>query len=215
VLRRLPSGTWWTFEKDLKERGLNTVANYYLAQSVLWPDVKIASIRDHEGNVTHHRYEARMFGVGLHQAQTALLIVAGLAFDENFANEVDFLLRKQGLCIADSSSCIDRLSKSYDAAQNHNGKFFDIMYGNARMSDFAKEFGEILDKSYTCATYRAALEPALHICRTGWPDARVNRALFPKLEDAKAFMQRYDESIFENPNTCAHMLFGDKLANAA
>ncbi len=214
-LQRLPSGTWWTFDKDLRERGLNTTANYYLAQSILWPDVKIASIRDLDGNVTHHRYEARMFGVGLHQAQTALLIVAGLAFDDDFAAKTDALLRSYGLCTKNAQTCINKLHQAYDNAQNHNGKFFDISYGDGLMADFAKEFGKILDESYTCKVYNAPLAPALHICETGWTDAKVNRALYHTLEDAKSYLQSYDPAIFTNPNTCAHMLHANKLKSAA
>lgn len=214
-LQRLPSGTWWTFDKELRERGLNTAANYYLAQSILWPDVKLAGIRDLEGNVTHHRYEARMFGVGIHQVQTALLIVAGLAFDENFADKVDFLLRTQGLCIKDAPGCVNGLRNSYSYARNHNGKFFDIIYGNGFMADFARKFADAIEQSFECKTFAHALEPILRICRTGWTDGKVNRAMFPTLEAVNAHQQSYDPEIFKNPGLCAHMIFEKDLAKAA
>jgi len=215
VLQTLPSGTWWTFEKDLKPRGLNTVANYYLAQSILWPDVKIASLRDDEGNVTQHRYEARMFGVGMHQAQTALLVTGALSFDDDFAEKVGGLLRDYGMCLREAPVCIESLTKNYDAAQGHDGAFFDVAYGTGRMRDFAKEFGALLGDSKAAALYPEQIAPALHICESGWPDGRVNQALFADLDAVKIHLRDYDARLFETPNACAHMVFGDRLESIA
>ena len=215
VLQRLPSGTWWNFEKDLKPRGLNTVANYYLAQSILWPDVKIASLRDEEGNVTQHRYEARMFGVGVHQAQTSLLITGALAFDDDFADKVGGLLRDFGMCLKDAPVCIETLVRNYEAARYHDGKFFDIAYGGGSMVDFARMFGELLGESMSARQYSDQIVPALHICDSGWPDGRVNRALVHDLDMATAFMRDFDDALYENPNVCSHMVFSKRLQQAA
>ena len=211
TLTRLPSGTWWTFEKDLKPRGLNTVANYYLAQSILWPDVKIASLRDAEGNVTQHRYEARMFGVGMHQAQTALLVTGALSFDDDFADKVSGLLRDYGMCLQEAPVCIETLMRNYQAAQNHEGQFFDVAYGTGSMIDFARDFGALLADSLAASLYPEQIVPALDICESGWPDGRVNRALFSDLEAVKAHLRDYDMGSFDDPNMCARMVFDEKL----
>lgn len=215
VLQQLPSGTYWSFNKELRERDLNTAANYYLAESILWPDVKIAALKDKDGIVTNHRYEARMFGSGIHQAQSALIIVAGLAFDKNFAEKIDYLLRVQGLCTRDAASCITGLRHSYETAKNHNGKFFDIIYGRGNMADFALKFADALEESFECKTYAAALAPILHICRTGWTDGRVNRAMFLTLEDINTHQTNFDDEIFTKPELCAHMIFEKELSKAA
>ncbi len=215
VLQRLPSGTWWNFEKDLKPRGLNTVANYYLSQSILWPDVKLASLRDADGNVSQHRYEARMFGVGMHQAQTALLITGALGFDDDFAEKVGGLLRDYGMCLNEAPVCIEALTRNYEAAQNHGGKFFDIAYGKGTMTDFARDFGTLLGASKAATLYPDQIVPALDICESGWPDGRVNQALFADLDAVKGHLRDHDGALFDNPNQNARMVFGDGLRDAA
>lgn len=207
VLQRLPSGVWTSVE-ELKNQGLNTAANYFLAQSVLWPDVKIAALRNENSDVVGHRYEARMFGVGMHQHHTALLITAGLAFDENFAREVDALLMRFGLL---GASAADELRKAYDAARHHNGAFFDIPYGNGNMADFACAFADLLEDVYSGTGHERTIQPALTIMRTGWTDARVSRSLFPTLADALAQQKSYDPAIFANTKQCAYDIYASRL----
>lgn len=206
VLQKLPSGTWTSFN-ELKEKGLNTAANYHLAESILWPDVKIAALKDQYGNVYNHRYEARMFGVGIHQHQTAFLITAGLAFFQEFAQKVDRLLVSYGFCPTDPSECCIHLESAYAAAMNHDNKFFDIAYGSGRMANFAKAFADLLEDTYTGKNLDAQLAPALHICRTGQTDSKINRSRLHTMDDIMAYMRRYDPAIFENPNMCKDMLF--------
>ncbi|MCK6419214.1 MAG: hypothetical protein L6Q57_09885 [Alphaproteobacteria bacterium] len=207
VLQRLPSGTWSSME-ELKKQGLNTVANYFLAQSVLWPDVKIAALRNENNDVVGHRYEARMFGVGMHQHHTALLITAALAFEENFAHKVDALLRRFGLL---GASAAEELTRAYNAARNHAGQFFDISYGSGSMADFACAFADLLEGVYSGTGHERAIQPALTILRTGWTDARVSRALFPTLQDALAQQKSYDPAIFANTAQCAYDLYASRL----
>jgi hypothetical protein len=204
---RLPSGTWTSFNK-LRGEGLNTATNYFFAQSVLWPDVKIAALKNAAGEVTNHRYEARMFGVGIHQHQTALLITAGLAFNQDFANKVDALLKSFGFCVSDPERCRDILASAYKNAREHGGKFFEIAYGTGNMQDFAKKFADLLEEAYV-GNFKDELAPALLICRTGCTDGKVNRRLFPTLEKAMDFQKSYDPAYFTNPNLCAQMVLGD------
>lgn len=203
---RLPSGTWTSFN-DLRAKGLNTATNYFFSQSVLWPDVKIASLKTKAGEVTSHRYEARMFGVGIHQHQTGFLITAGLAFFDDFAVKIDALLRRFGFSEDAPEESRILLEKSYAAARHHDGKFFNIAFGTGRMADFAKEFADLLEEGFTGRGMDDKLVPALTICRTGCTDGKINRALFPTLESALDFQKNYDPEIFENPNACAAMLF--------
>ena len=147
-----------------------------------------------------------MFGVGIHQHQTALLITAGLAFNENFANKTNALLKSFGFCVSNPERSRDLLTSAYDAARNHNGKFFDIAYGTGTMTDFAKKFAALLEEAYVGAGFDAELTPALTISRTGWTDGRVNRTLFDTLESLKNYSRDYDPAIFENPNNCGFLL---------
>jgi hypothetical protein len=171
---RLPSGTWWTFDKDLRDKGLNTAANYFLAQSILWPDVKIAPLMNDDGQVTHHRYEARMFGVGSHQHYDALLLVATLAYDADFAKAVDTLLANYGLCTSDCDNCIKRLQNAYNAACFHDDKFMNIPYGTGYMNNFAKEFGDLFANSKAARDYIEHISPILEICESGVTDTERN-----------------------------------------
>ena len=203
---RLPSGSWTSFN-DLRAKNLNTMTNYFFSQSILWPDVKIASLRNKAGEVTSHRFEARMFGVGIHQHQTALLVTAGLAFIDDFAARTDALLKEFGFDSTDMAGCKTLLEKSYMAAREHNGKFFDIAFGTGFMSDFAKKFGLLLEDAFRGRGLDAQLTPALSICRTGCTDAKINRMMFPTLKAAMDFQKNYDPTIFENPNLCAQDIF--------
>lgn len=201
ILTKVPSGDWSVTFNALKERGLNTASNYYLAQSIMWPDVKIATLKDSNGAVTGHRYEARMFGVGIHQHQTAYIITNALAFDEVFASEVDELLTRFGL------NTYSAVLEAYDHARNHNGAFFNVSYGNGKMIDFAKEFADLIEPVAEEAGLLEEAQPLLHICRSGCTDGKVNRLLYPSLDAIKSMQRNYDSAIFDDPNQCAALLF--------
>lgn len=205
-LIRLPSGTWTSFHQ-LRDEGLNTATNYFFAESILWPDVKIAALKNADNQVTGHRYEARMFGVGIHQHQTALLLTAALAFDADLASQTDALLKRSGFDQTAPESLKTPLENAYDAARQHNGRFLDIAYGTTTMQNFAKEFADILENSAYLHGTSEQLAPLLTICRTGQTDSRVNARHFKTLESALEFQRSYDPAIFNNPNLCAYTLF--------
>ncbi len=209
-MQRVPAGQWTSFN-ELRERGLNTATNYYFAQTVLWPDVKVAALRDANDNIFGHRYEARMLGVGAHQHQTSQLIVGALAFNPEFAAGVDRLLAEYGLDLSDSACTAHVLEESYNAARNHGGKYLNVTYGAGVMADFAREFADLIEKAYVGQGFDDELLPLLTICRTGCTDAKVNARLFPTLDEALDFQRSYDPAILENPNICAKLLFEKEL----
>jgi hypothetical protein len=183
-LTRVPSGRWESFA-NLSARGLGTASNYFLAQSVLWPDVKIAALKDAGGAVTGHRYEARMFGVGPWQPAAAALIVAALAFQPDAAAQVDALLAAQGVTGA-------TLPAAYAAARDHGGAFFAVPYGDRPMADFARAFADSMERAYAGRLEGRALAPFLEVCRSGRPDAQVSRERWPTLAAALAWQRGYD-----------------------
>lgn len=209
-IERLPSGMWTSFN-ELKNKGLNTATNYFFAESVLWPDIKIAVLKNDEGDVYNHRFEARMLGVGMHQHQTALLIIAGLAFRPDFDLAVDILLKNFGFDKNAPDQSQKYLKQAYKDAREHNGRFMDIPYGTGEMRDFATQFAEILERTYMTEGFDKELEPILSICRTGCTDAKVNALLFPTLEEIQRHQKHYDARIFDNPNQCAHMVFAKEI----
>lgn len=209
-LIRLPSGTWTSFN-ELRDKGLNTATNYYFSESILWPDVKIAALKDSDGQVINHRYEARMFGVGMHQHQTGLLIMAALAFDTVTAKEIDALLLRSGFDQTQPGSLQKPLEKAYQAALDHNNKFLDIPYGSTNMSDFAREFADIIERCALIQDFENEITPFLTICRTGCTDSKVNALLFDTLGKATDFQRSYDPDIFKNPNQCAHTAFKKEI----
>lgn len=209
-ITRLPSGEWTTFNA-LADKGLNTATNYYFAQSILWPDVKLAALKNEKDEVTHHRFEPRMFGVGMHQHQTALLMVAAMAFDENTAESVNALLHQYGFQLDNPESLREPIKNAYEAARNHHGKFLDIPFGNGLMKDFARDFADILEGCPLLQDYESELAPMLTICRTGYTDSKVNAILFDTLKKATDFQRSYDEALFENPDQCAYTVFENEL----
>jgi hypothetical protein len=209
-LQRLPSGTWTSFNQ-LRDKGLNTVTNYFFAESILWPDVKVAALKNDKGEVYNHRFEARMLGVGMHQHQTALLIVAGLAFRPDFELATDLLLKSYGFDKNDPDQSKIYLDQAYKDAREHNGRFMNIPFGTGNMRDFATQFADILERTYMAESFDDELEPILSICRTGCTDAKVNRLLFPTIEEIQSHQKSYDPRIFDNPNQCAHMVFEQEI----
>lgn len=209
-LVRLPSGTWTSFNA-LKAEGLNTATNYFFAESILWPDVKIAALKDGSGVVNGHRYEARMFGVGLHQHRTMLIVTAALAYDPVFADSVDTLLRHHGFNQRRPETLEEPLQRAYAAARSHNGAFLDIPYGSGQMSEFAAKFADLLEASPRLSGFEKEAEPILTICRSGMTDSRVNARLFPTLESALDFQRGFEASVFESTDQCAYTLFRNKM----
>lgn len=212
LLTGVPSGDWSVTFESLREKGLNTASNFFLAQSIMWPDVKIAALKDDAGEVYAHRYEARMFGVGNHQPQTAHLITSALAFDEEFASTTDELLKNFGLDQKDNlNKTYQGIKAAYLAAENNDGAFFDIPYGTGRMLDFTKNFAQLLENLAERHDMQDELLPAITICRTGCTDSKVNRCLFQNYDEVMNFQKNYDPHIFEDPNLSASMIFEDKI----
>ncbi|HBH25865.1 MAG TPA: hypothetical protein DDX54_00460 [Rhodospirillaceae bacterium] len=195
ALVRVPSGRWESFGA-LAARGLGTAANYFLAQSVLWPDVKIAALPGADGAVAGHRYEARMFGVGAWQHAAAALIVAGLACNDAFAAAVDDILSYHGVTAQTNTA-------DYAAARAHGGFFFETLYGEASMVDFACAFGGALSNAYVGTGLEGALEPLLEVCCTGETDGQVNRKRFPTLDACLAWQREYDPDLMADATLCA------------
>ena len=214
-LIKVPSGDWTVTFNALREKGLNTASNYNLAQSLLWPDVKIAGLRDKDGAVYGHRYEARMFGVGIHQHQSAFIITSMLAFHADFAAAVDELLARYGFGNDDLPETYNLTMHAYDYARNHGGKFFNIRYGSGSMKAFAKEFADILDRYIDDVNLRKEAQPIMTICKSGCTDGKVNRSLFPTLQDILDQQKNYDPEIFTDPSRCAHDIYSDRISEMA
>ncbi len=210
-LIRLPSGTFTSFNQ-LRDQGLNTATNYYFSESILWPDVKIAALKNENGEVVDHRYEARMIGVGAYQHQSAFLAIAALAYDDEFAQKIDNILSLQGLDQTDLPNLKSALPNAYSQALNHNQKFLDIAYGQKSMQDFATAFADALEASDFINSFADEIAPLLYICRTGETDSRINARFFNTLDKATTFQRTYDSAIFDNPNLCAAQILNDKSA---
>jgi len=213
-LIRLPAGTWESFN-TLKAKGLNTATNYYFSESILWPDVKIAALRNKDDDVVNHRYEARMIGVGIHQHVSALLIVAGLAFSESLAESADQLLKEFGFDWNNPTETKANLDKAYVNARNHDGKFLDIGYGNKQAIDFTNKFADLIEAAYDGSDIQNETNAITSIARNGLTDAKINRMLFDTLDKAIEFQRGYDPSIFDDTNQCAHMIFDKRGSFAA
>ena len=209
-LIRLPSGTWESFE-SLRAKGLNTATNYYFSESILWPDVKIAALKNKADEVINHRYEARMIGVGIHQHVSALLIIAGLAFNPLFAEKTDHLLAQSGFNWDDPHTTKSNIQNAYTNAKNHNGQFLDVAYGNIQMIDFTQKFADLIENAYLGSDLENETLPITSIARTGCTDAKINRLLFNTLDKTIEHQRHYDPIIFSDTNQCAHMLFEKPL----
>jgi len=209
-LVRIPSGEWSSFHQ-LREQGLNTATNYFFAETILWPDVKIAALKNAQQDIIGHRYEARMFGVGAWQHQCTYLITTALAFDDNFAAATDHLLTSFGFDTKRPQNARDLLKVAYHNARNHNGAFFDISYGNGTLQSFATKFADLLEIHFTGTCHERAIAPAIDICRSGDTDGKVNRSLFPTLESIEIQQRTYDQNIFLDTTNHAGKIYKNRF----
>ncbi len=207
---RIPSGEWSSFN-NLRERGLNTTTNYYFAETILWPDVKIAALKDSNDEVNGHRYEARMLGVGAWQHQCTYLITTALAFNKDFAAATDALLTRFGFDTRNPENARAPLTNAYNDARTHNGEFFNIPYGNGTMQDFASDFATLLEAAFEGTRHESEITPAIEICRSGCTDGKVNRMLFPTLADINHHQRTYNQDALLDTTTTAYSLYKDRL----
>ncbi len=217
TLVRLPNGNYTNFlELQMAGQELNTLSNYFLAQSTLWPDIKIAQITGDSGEVTGHRYEARMFGSGPHQYASAVVIVRALAFNQNFASRVSRLLKEFGFYCDSPASSRQLLEESYLQARVHGGRYFSIRYGIGTMRDFAGMFAEALEEFFSEEPeYRKFSEPLLHICRTGRTDAFANRKYLSGYEHVLDFLKNIPDNFFNQLQSMDRKLdnYNKRIAN--
>ena len=155
-----------------------------------------------------------MIGVGIHQHVSALLIVAGLAFSDLFAETTDHLLSEFGFDWNDPEQTKMHLDRAYKNAREHGGKFLDIPFGNGAMIDFTKKFADLIEHAYDGSDITHEINPITSIARTGLSDSKINRMLFDTLDKAIDFQRNYDPAIFNDTSQCAHMIF-DKTGRFA
>ena len=111
---------------------------------------------------------------------------------------------------AATTSC-QMVQASYREARQHDGKFFDIPFGLGTMADFAKSFADLLEEAFNGKGFDDEISPILEICRSGCTDAKVNRLLFPTLEDVIAIQKNYPDYLFDNPCLTAKQVFHKEL----
>lgn len=197
----------WKSLRDLESEGLNTEQNYFQVQSMLWRDIAIKPFKDAQGQLSQHRYEARMFGVGMHQHVTASIITGGLAFNSEYHRAVTDLLGKFGFLASQPETTKERLSDAYKNARIHNNKFFDVAYGTGTMRSFAKEFGQITQSLLTDRYLQDSMAPMLYICETGNSDAKAHHDYLCNLEMVKDQQRAHDNQDINNPALTAGLYY--------
>ena len=205
---KLPENQWKSL-RDLESEGLNTEQNYVQVQSMMWRDVAIKPFRDERGGLSQHRYEARMFGAGMHQHATAAFIVSGLAFNPDYMADVQALLREFGFKAGTPVETKARLLASYTSARQHDNKFFGVPYGSGIMRDFAREFGQITTRAYQNASdgLKQYLAPLSYICETGMCDTRAHAEHLCNLEMVKNLQLSHNNRCINNARYCAGMYY--------
>lgn len=203
---KTPEGQWKSL-RDLEAEGLNTLQNYFQVQSMLWRDVAIKPFKDEQGELTKHRIEARMFGVGMHQHSTASLITGALAFNENYHHAITELLERYGFSAAKPAETKELLHASYKNARLHNNAYFDVGYGTGTMANFAKELGKITEAHITDKALQDRLLPLLFICETGLCDTKAHYQHLCTLDMVKGMQRHHDNIELNDPHSCAGLYY--------
>ncbi|HYD19110.1 MAG TPA: glutamate-cysteine ligase family protein [Patescibacteria group bacterium] len=177
-----------TFRK-LVDMGMNTLTNYELAETFLYNDIKIANVRDAEGQVVGKRVEIRAADSGLHQPASTLLLTAALIPDGATAAKFDRLLKDYGFTgnpVADAGL----LKAARKSAVEHNGRFMDVAFGTGRLRDFAADVAGLVVSHYERDRgVQAEVSKLAEVLLSGNSDAKLNVAKYPTLVDVTRELQ--------------------------
>lgn len=181
-----------TFEK-LAERGLNTQANYELAESFLYNDVKICNLRVGD-DVVGKRIEVRPADSGLHQAASLILLTAALVPDGPAAEAFERVLKDYGFTGSPKRDA-ELFIASRRAAVEHGGKFMDVPFGTGSLRDFAVDVAGIIVPFYDGKGLGPELSRLTDILLTGECDAKAFARAMPELKDVTAALQKAGEGV--------------------
>lgn len=209
------SGQLKTPRDIIAEQGAINQSVFDLAESTLWPDIKICNIRDSDDNRIGKRIELRMCDTGPHQFQSLMLTVAGAIMDEKGREDMNALLRDFGF-EGQPAHYRHLLEQAMHDTLWHNGRYMNIEFGAPRqdgsqptMRDFAGEAIDVIRGGVerTAPDQLPRLAPLETICRTGWTDAKTLTHHFQKLDDVSNFMRTCpDDAYTRTDGTCYKMM---------
>lgn len=196
-LHKLPEGIWSPFsELEKHSYGPQNLLNYRQAQSESWRrTVNISEIRDNAGTLFGHRAEiSSLFCTGVqHQRASGAILSCLLAYCSGFYNKISALSKDFGIDIDDLYASKDLLDQNFEHAHMHNGRYFDLPFGNKTLKDFASGFSEVIQECLKGWKLDQHSAPLMHILTEGRPDWLVNREIFESLEQQKAYMNALPE----------------------
>ncbi|MBU6475559.1 MAG: hypothetical protein KGL10_03645 [Alphaproteobacteria bacterium] len=188
TLVRAPKGETLTFRK-LTGKGLNTQSNYELAETFRYTDIKIANIRNGDGEALGKRVEVRAADSGPHQPFSTLLLTAALIPDGPTADRFDALLRDYGFSGTPAQDAALLLA-ARKAAVEHGGRFMDVPFGTGNLRDFAADVAGLVSAHYAHdKTVAPDVAKLAGILLTGESDARRHAAAYKSLRDVTRALQ--------------------------
>lgn len=163
-LHAVPKGQEKSFRALIAEdHGLNHRTNFELALGMVWPHVKLAFIKNQDGEITGTRCEARAADMGDWQKDAYTLTVAKLTQDPEFARDIDWLLIRYGFDVDAPALCEAPCRQAIDDAIHYRNRF-----GTGKMSDFLREFGDYTRLYYAeRPALLQRLQPFFEICQSG------------------------------------------------
>ena len=177
-----------TFRK-LVDQGMNTLTNYELAETFLYNDIKIANVRDSEGQVVGKRVEIRAADSGVHQPASTLLLTTALIPDGITAQKFDNLLKDYGFT-GNPKQDAAMLQSARKNAVEHNGRFMNVPFGNGSLRDFAADVAALVIAHYDRdRNVQAEVSKLAEVLLTGESDAKLNAAKYSKLADVTQHLQ--------------------------
>lgn len=185
TLVRPEKNQYFTFE-GLAEKGLNTRANYELAETFIYNDIKICKFR--AGDVVGSRVEVRAADSGYHQPASTLLLTAALVPDGPTASKFEDVLKRYGFT-GDPKQDADLFINSRQAAVHHGGKFMDVAFGTGSMRDFAGDVRDLVAEHFKSQGVDRQLGTLNDLLTHGTPDAKAHREKFSTLQEVTGFLQ--------------------------
>lgn len=194
--------------RDLVGQGLGTQSNYELAETFLYNDVKIANLRDENGQVVGKRIEVRGADSGCDQPVMAVLMMAALIPDGKAADAFDALLKDYGFTGNPKNDAALFIASRKSAVEN-GGKFMDVPFGTGTMRDFAVDVAGILVNAWDGKVPAKDMERLMDVLMTGETDAKIFSRKFATIKDAAAYMLPANANAPRNtPSTAARRKLG-------
>jgi len=164
-----------------EDSDLATKTNYELAESLMWPDVKICN------SPQGKRIESRAWDGGSWQNIANIIVSAAVFLDEDAGRKVDQLIANIGVA----------KDELFDARLAVADQGLQTAFGSGRLKDMTLPLFRIVEQSLGNQIPQDYLQGLKYVCETGNTDSLVAQEIIRTKEDLVDFLKLVPDSAFK------------------